>query len=70
MSKKTPLKNIAFCRGNSSINTVALDGSSLTIQITIDLCNLKLFALLMCKGKLREKARMLFDVVMGPTKIL
>lgn len=70
LTKKSPLKNIAFCRGNSSINTVALDGSSLTIQITIDVSNLKLFALLMCKGKLREKARILFDIVMGPTKLL
>mgnify|MGYP006109909627 CR=1 FL=1 len=24
----------------------------------------------MCKGKLREKARILFDIVMGPTKLL
>jgi len=32
--------------------------------------NLKLFALLMCKGSHKIKAELLFDVIMGPDKML
>ena len=34
----------------------------------IDLLNLKIFALLVCKGKSEEKADILFDIIMGPTE--
>lgn len=53
----------------SSIKTVALDGSKVTTQITIDIVNLKLFALLMCKGKHKTKAEHLFDIILGPEKM-
>ena len=30
--------------------------------------NFQLYALLMCKGGIREKAEILFDIVLGPNK--
>ena len=32
--------------------------------------NLKLFALLMCKGNLKLKTEILFDIILGPEKML
>ena len=32
--------------------------------------NLKLFALLMCKGRHEIKAELLFDIILGPDKML
>ena len=66
---KSPLKKINFNRDESSIKTTALDGSMLTIQINIDLMELKIFALLMCKGTVRYKAGILFDIAVGPEKV-
>ena len=63
------MKKINFNRGESSIKTTAIDGSQLTIQINIDLMELKIFALLMCKGTVRYKAGIMFDIAIGPEKV-
>ena len=34
----------------------------------VDLVNFKVFALLMCPGKPKDKASILFDLVYGPTR--
>ena len=62
----SPLKNVNFNQKDSTIKSVGFDGSNLTIQINIDLFSLKIFALLMCKGGVKEKAECLFDLILGP----
>ena len=42
------------------------DGSEVTCQININILNLKVFAILMCKGSLNTKAEYLFDLILGP----
>jgi len=49
--------------------TVGADGNELTIQLNIDLFSLKLFALLMCKGSIKEKADIMFDIALGPEAV-
>ena len=44
------------------------DGTEIIYQINIDVFDLKVFALLMCKGSLRDKAAYLFDLLLGPEK--
>ena len=41
------------------------NGSTSVVHLSIDVFNLKLFALLMCRGKPREKAEFLFDAILG-----
>ena len=55
-----------FDRRTSQIKAQGHDGAELTIQINVDLFNIKVFALLMCKGTQKEKADILFDLVLGP----
>lgn len=42
------------------------DGTEITCQININIRNLKIFAILMCKGSLNTKAEYLFDLILGP----
>ena len=56
-------------RDQSSIKTEAIDGSSVTVQINVDVTTLKIFALLMCKGTIREKSHYLFDIIIGMEKV-
>ena len=44
------------------------DGTEIIYQINIDVFDLKVFGLLMCKGSLRDKAAYLFDLLLGPEK--
>ena len=41
-------------------------GESDQAELFIDLVNLKIFALLMCRGSSNDKANVLFDLVAGP----
>jgi hypothetical protein len=47
---------------------VTADGTEIVYQINIDVFDLKIFALLMCKGSLRSKASYFFDLLLGPEK--
>lgn len=68
-SKVSPVKTVNFMRDCSSIKAVAIDGSSQTVQISVDVSNLKLFAILMCKGPIRDKAQVFYEVVIGMEKV-
>lgn len=65
----SPLKKINFEKEKSSIKTIAHDGSSSTVQVCIDVKNLKMLAILLCKGTSEEKASVLFDTVIGMEKV-
>lgn len=54
---------------DSSIKTIGQDGSSETVQVYIDVKNLKMLAILLCKGTTEEKASVLFDTVIGMEKV-
>ena len=62
----SPMKNINFDKETSQIKQITADGTELIYQINIDVFDLKIFALLMCKGSLRSKASYLFDILQGP----
>ena len=66
--RESQLQSVNFCKHNSTIETTGLDGSALSVQITVNLEILRLFALLMCKGSIRDKAARFFEVIIGPLK--
>ena len=35
-------------------------------NVFVDIINLKIFALLMCRGSSKDKAAILFDLILGP----
>ena len=64
-SKRNVLQDVKFDRNTSQLNTVGIDGSLMTVQLSIDILALKMFALLMCQGSLDEKAAIFFDIIVG-----
>lgn len=65
----SPFKAIQFIKEASSLKTTAVDGSSVTVKISVDVLTLKIFALLMCKGTIKTKATYLFDIIVGMEKV-
>jgi len=64
MSEDTS-RNVEFDRDKSQIKQTDKDGFETVIQISIDIFTLKIFALLMCKGTIKEKSLYLFDAIIG-----
>jgi hypothetical protein len=46
------------------LNQISQNGSFIESKSGVDLYNLKIFALLMCRGELSEKAGIIFDLIM------
>lgn len=66
---KNAQKVVNFEKDRSLITTVGKDGSSKTIQFYVDVMNLRLLALVLCKGSIEEKANVFFDTVIGMEKV-
>ena len=52
-------------RNTSKIITVGVDGSKKVTRVMIDTLSFRVFALLMCRGSLKEKTNALFDISYG-----
>lgn len=68
-SKVSPVKSVNFLRDSSAIRAVAVDGSTQTVQISVDVSTLKIFALLMCRGTVKSKAKMFYHTVIGMERL-
>ena len=55
-------------RSNSKIITVGIDGSKKVTRVVVDTLSFRVFALLICRGTLKEKANALFDMGYGNDK--
>ena len=58
-----------FDKNTSQIKSTTQDGSEVLIQINIDVFDIKILALLMCKGSVKVKSDLFFDLVVGPEGI-
>lgn len=58
-------RQVKFDRATSMIHTVDSRGKETVIQININLFNIRMFALLMCKGTVAQKAKALYDIILG-----
>lgn len=63
---ESPFNNLDFDRDKSEIRQIGRDGKPIRVQISIDVFALKIFALLFCRGTIKQKSLVLFDVILGP----
>ena len=62
----SPVRHLNFDKSTSQIKSTTPDGTEVVVQINIDVFDLKILAFLMCKGKMKVKSDLFFDLIIGP----